>query len=270
MITDKKNRLRILHFDNLSQNENIIHFVSTRLGGFSEPPYDSLNIGFASGDNPIQVIRNRELLAETLDINADNFVFCRQVHDIKVRIVTMADLENDRSSVIPPQVEADAMVTDIPNFCLCVAVADCVPILLHDPVKKIIAAVHAGWKGTVKKIALNTVNAMSSSFDCNPENIIAGIGPSIGPEYYEIGEDVIGKVDHAFGAKAGNVLNHKKDGSTYLDLWQANKMTLVEAGLTDENIEIAGLCTYDNPELFYSYRRDGKRCGRLAAGIILR
>lgn len=265
-----KNGVELFHFDSLSQFDEIVQFVSTRKGGESPPPYDSLNFGLSSGDNPIKVLRNRDLIAECLGFSGENFVTGRQTHSDKIKIITLDTVHSEQLHQKTPRFEADAMVTDLPNFCLAVAVADCVPVLFYEPFKKIIAVAHAGWKGTVKKIVIGTVEAMKEHFKCRPADIYAGIGPSIGPCCYEVGPEVVESVEQLFTG-AGNILSgESRDGHAFFNLWQANRSLLIEAGIPRKNIEVAGQCTKCNQDRFFSYRGQGSKFGRLAAGIMLK
>lgn len=270
MFKEYKNQVELFHFDNLSKYDYINHFVSTRKGGESEPPYDSLNFGLNSGDNPLKVIRNRERLAETIGISAENFVTLFQVHGAKVRIINMDTVSEEQSHSGMPKIKADAMVTNLKHFCLTVSVADCVPILFYDPVSKTIGVAHAGWKGTVQKVTVKTVETMVKEFGSRESDIIAGIGPSIGPCCYEVGTEVIAQIEKAFDNYDKFLIAEKKGNQATLDLWLANKYQLIDAGLDENNIEMANLCTMCNPDRFYSYRQQGEKYGRQAAGIMLK
>ncbi len=265
-----KNGIELFHFDNLLQFNEIVQFVSTRKGGESLPPYDSLNFGLSSGDNPVKVLRNRDLLAECLGFDGENFVTGRQTHSDKVKIITLEEVHTEQLHQKTPRFVADAMVSDLPNFCLAVAIADCAPVLLYDYFKRVIAVAHAGWKGTVKKIVVRTVSAMKNHFNCDPVDIYAGIGPSIGPCCYEVGPEVIDHVQKSF-TDTGKILSGQSaDGHAFLNLWRANRQLLIEAGVPKKNIEVAEECTKCNPDRFFSYRGQGEKYGRLAAGILLK
>jgi YfiH family protein len=260
--------VKLWHFDNLSKCEDIIHFFSARHRGYSEGAYASLNLGLNSGDNPMRVIENRELLASVLGISLDNFVTSWQEHGDHVRLVDMEQLESDVSSRKMPRVAADAMISVLPNVCLMNIVADCVSILLYDHRKGVIGIAHAGWRGTVKGIARNVVEKMITELAASPRNILAGIGPSIGPCCYEVGPDVAGIVVDNLGDDPGLITRRKSDGKAFFNLWQANKRQLIESGIPEKNIEIAGLCTACHHDDFFSYRFHGPKSGRMAAGIM--
>jgi len=165
------------------------------------------------------------------------------------------------------------MVTNVPDICLTILVADCVPMLFYDPVKKAIGVCHAGWKGTLKSVALNTVKTMEKAFGSSPRDIMVGIGPGIGPSIgpccYKVGPEVISQVENVFQTKKGYIINEAKDGKGYFDLWKANLEQLLHAGIDRKNIEIAERCTCHEPDLFFSYRHQKGDTGRFAAGIML-
>jgi hypothetical protein len=163
----------------------------------------------------------------------------------------------------------DALITGEPGLFVCVQTADCVPVLLFDPVKKVVAAVHAGWKGTISKIAGKTVAKMTESFGCNPADIIAGIGPSIHMHAYEVGPEVVEAVEANFSNSPALLKPSMNAGHAYFDLWEANQSILQEAGIQEENIEVIGLCSFEHTDLFFSARREGSETGRMVSGIKL-
>ncbi len=259
MLTKIKNNIKYLQFGNLSKFENLNHFSSTRIGGSSSEKLESLNLGYTVNDNPKIVNSNLKLLANTLGFEKKQMVSPKQKHSANIGIVKT---EHD---IFP---DTDALITNIPNLCIFIRTADCVPILLFDPVKKAIAAIHSGWKGTIQEISKLTIDLMQKEFGTNPEHIIAGIGPSIGPEVYEVGSEVIEQFNKSFGDNFC-VTPIKNSEKGFLDLWKVNKKKLLDSGIPENQIEIAEICTYSNPELFYSARRDGVKTGRLATGIII-
>ncbi|HAF28143.1 MAG TPA: peptidoglycan editing factor PgeF [Bacteroidales bacterium] len=255
----QQNILHILQFENLLNYQEIVHFSSTRTGGISSKHLSSLNLGYTVGDNPLNVTQNLNRLAESIKINKSQFVFPKQTHSANIGFV------KSEEDIFP---NTDALITNIPGICVAVRTADCVPILLFDPVQKAVAAIHSGWKSTVQKISQHTIELMQKEYGTKPENIVAGIGPSIGPKVYEVGPEVVELFQKAFGTNhvIKPIANSDK---AYLDLWIANKQILTNAGVPEKNIEIAEMCTYSNPELFYSARRDKTKTGRLASGIML-
>ena len=260
MIIKKVNNIKHLQFRNLSKCDNIIHFSTTRIGGTSTGKLESLNLGYTVNDTPENVTKNLESMASAIGIEKSQMIFPKQTHSANIGIV------KSENEAFP---DTDALITNIPGICICVRTADCVPILLYDPFQKVIAVIHSGWKGTVQKISIRTIGIMQKEFGTMPENIIAGIGPSIGPEVYEVGPEVIEMFHKSFGE------NHivtpiENSHKGLLNLWKINKQILMESGIPENQIGIAEICTYSNPKLFYSARRDGVKTGRLATGIMLK
>lgn len=255
----------LLHFNRLEGHE-IKGFVTTRLGGVSDWPYTSLNLGLHTQDNSTNVLKNRELLAEAIHIPTSQVVYANQVHSGKVTLVTQEDIAQGTVNYTP---ETDALVTNLKKICLMVMVADCVPILLFDQAKKVVAAIHAGWRGTLKTIVRNTIMTMQSAYGTDPIDLIAGIGPSIGPCCYEVGLDVKKEVEVLYGNTKG-IIEARSDRKFLFNLWQANYNQLIECGVSDSKIEIAKMCTQCNTDLFYSSRASHGITGRFCAGIYIK
>ena len=269
MIKKKIDFLDILFFENLLKHKEIRHFVSTRTGGFSNPPYNSLNLGLHVGDDPKDVLENRKRLSVTIGIALSHFTIGRQIHSGNVTIISK-ELRGKGSTNHQEAIDAtDAMVTNVPDICMVILVADCVPMLFFDPVKRAIGVVHAGWKGTLQFIAQHTVRAMEKTFGSSPQDIMVGMGPSIGPCCYKVGPEVISQVKNIFHTKKEYILNESKDGEGYFDLWKANLKQLLHSGIDRENIEMAMICTCHNSNLFFSYRHQKGDTGRFGAGIAL-
>ena len=257
----------LFKFDIFEQFHEVKHFITGREGGCSPAPYHGLNLGFGTNDNPENVLENRYMLAESIGTPLDWFVFPRQTHSDNIEIVTnryrgLGTITRDNALD-----NTDALITAEKNVLITIQVADCVPVLLLDTENSVIAAIHAGWRGTVQEITSKTVQKMQSYFGSKPENIIAGIGPSIGSCCYEVGTEV----QSAFLADnpQNAVLFKQKNGGLYLDLWLANKNQLLKLGVLEENIEIAQLCTLCNHTKFFSSRHGQGDTGRFAAGIML-
>lgn len=253
------NKLPVYQFNHFSTLNKITHFVTTRKGGVSEGNCSSLNLGYNTNDSHQNVQKNREILAKTFDLPSFNFP--QQIHKNDVQIVTK---ENHTTFFE----NTDALITNEPNIGIAVIFADCVPILVYDSEKNVIAVIHAGWRGTVAKIVEKTIEKMITVFECNPENILAGIGPSISPEAYEVGKEVIDEVEKAFGTKKGFVINEQENGKGHLNLWNANKQCLLNAGILEKNIEIAEICTQKNADTFFSVRSQTET-GRFSMGVFI-
>ncbi len=244
----------ILSYNIFNQHKGIIAFTTTKQSLLAHLPRFSVN------SNP-KYLNNRQELASILQINTSQLVFPKQTHSSNIfKIQDKPEHELH---------DVDALVTNVPGFCLCVQTADCVPIFLVDPIKKVIGVAHSGWRGTVKKIVSKCLGKMVIEYNCNPVVMMAVIGPSISPAIYEVGNDVASKVQMHLPSPE-KLLQPKGDKKWYFDLWAANKNQLIESGLTLENIEISGKCTYSSPNNFFSARRDGADTGRMVSGIMLK
>lgn len=246
----------------------LIHAVSTRFGGVSKAPYDSLNLALHVGDEAADVIENRKLFCRAVGVSFSGLTTPEQVHGDKIFRVTEKDAGRGSLSYDDSIKGTDALMTNVRGISLMLCYADCTPLLFFDPVNMVIAAAHGGWKGTYLGIAGKTLMAMQESYGSRPENVITAIGPAIGPSCYEVGEEVAEKFRTAYPEDASEIL--VKDGEKiHLDLWAANRMQLLHAGIREENIDSAETCTQHNAEVFYSYRAAGGTTGRIAALISL-
>ena len=267
-------QIPLYHFSLLFGYPEIIHFSTTRQGGTSEDSYSSLNLGFNSGDEKNNVQANRDILTRTLGINTEQLVFGVQTHSAKVARITSDVLDWDLQTRRKMLAETDALMTNEPNICIAVKTADCIPVLLFDPVHKAAAAIHAGWRGTVGRIVSQTVDAMKQEYGTQPKDIVAGIGPGIGPEVYQVGSEVVEMVHRQLGENHGliqyRVSKNDHRETPHLNLWKANQLQLLDAGIPEENIEVARLCTFSHANDFFSARRDGTATGRMATGIMIK
>ena len=268
MIKRKPDSISLWFFESLLEYREIKHFISSRTGGSSCRPWDSLNLSFNTQDDAKAVLENRRHLSDALDIPLTSITTAKQVHGNHVRILSHS-LKGmgacDYNSAID---STDAMVTNVPGICPMVLLADCVPILMYDPSKRVVGVVHAGWKGTLDIIAQKTVGVFLKDFGSMPEEIIACIGPSIGPCCFHVGHEVITRVEKTFGTKEGYITKESRNGG-YLNLWKANQEQLIHAGLLGRNIESASICTVHNTDQFFSHRGGKGRTGRFAAGIFI-
>ena len=251
----------------------IVHAVSTRLGGVSKPPFDSLNLALHVGDDRAAVLANRKKFVQSLGFKISDIVTPNQVHGEKIFRVDEnfrgCGCENYADS-IP---ETDALITDTPDLPLMLCFADCVPIFFVDEDNRAIGLAHGGRKGTLKKIAAKTLLKMQNEFGTRAENCLIGIAPSIGSCCYEIGGAVVDKCKAAFPKNFDELLI-ERDGKIFLDLWRANVLQLLEVGALEENIDVAGECTCCESSWYFSYRAAQKksfdRTGRIAALIALK
>jgi hypothetical protein len=252
----QQNGLRYYQFDSLQ----IRHAVFTRQGGTSPEPWNSLNVGGTVGDEIERVRKNRLLSFEALGCKPESIFDVWQVHSADA---VCADAPRPLHE---PYQKADIILTDKPDVTLFMRFADCVPILVHDPVRDVAGIAHAGWLGTVRDVAGATVNTMRERYGSNPADVIACIGPSIGPDHYEVGEDVIAQVKGTFGGESEGMLP-PRNGRFYFDLWKANRSLLERAGVT--RIELAGICTACRTDDWYSHRAEKGKTGRFGALISL-
>lgn len=257
------NDLPLFQFRNLAEFPDLFNFSTTRQGGVSSGNYQSLNLGFNSGDHPDEVFQNREILSRSLNIPSAKLVFPKQVHSANIRFLQDNFLKLSDEGRKEIMKETDALITDVKGVCIAVKTADCVPVLLYDCNKKVIAAIHAGWRGTVQNITALTIQKMVKE-GSDPGDIIAGIGPSISPSVYEVGKEVWEQFSPEFYHQNGY------DNKRLLNLWKANFSQLIQSGVRFENIEIAEMCTYSDSSLFFSARRDGVKTGRMATGIMMK
>ena len=256
--------LKYIQFDNINKTGIVRHFFSTRCGGVSEGEFCSMNLSFTRGDKRENVIKNFEIMEKETRINYKNIVMSRQTHTTNVHIVTKDDIgkgvtvENDLENT-------DGLITNEKGIAITTFSADCVPLFFVDTENKVIALAHAGWRGTVNGIALETVKKMTENFGTKPENIVAAIGPSIGKCCFQVDMPVVSEfMDKIENAKRF-IEKDTEEGKFKIDLWGVNAFLMEKAGILKENIEITDLCTMCNPELFYSHRVMGNARGSMVA-----
>ena len=239
-------------------NLDVPHGFTTRTGGVSVSPYGSLNLGLSSGDASESVAENRRRVMKALGVTREAVCAFHQVHSARVIEGYPTWFEE----------EADASVTDDPDLLLVISVADCSPLLFHDPVQEVVGAAHCGWRGTVKGIARAVVEKMGALYSSDPNDIRVAVGPGISASCYQVGEEVV----RAF-ADAGfpeSVSYPDDEGRFRLDIAAANRWMLARAGVPPENIWTSDWCTYSDPTRFYSHRRDAGKTGRHWATIRLK
>jgi YfiH family protein len=249
-------RLSVFKFESFKKYKNIVHFITTKEGWVNgnKPRF--------TGDSDEIYAGFRKELAVSCESDSGQFVFPRQTHSDHIAVVNSGNFANTIE-------DTDALITNEKGLFVCVQTADCVPVLLFDPIKKVVAAVHAGWKGTISKIAKKTVERMVDDFNCNPSDIVAGIGPSIHMHAYEVGPEVVEAVEANFSNSPALLKPSMNKGHAFFDLWEANQTALLESGIREENVEVMGLCSFEHADLFYSARREGSDTGRMVSGIRL-
>lgn len=245
----------------------IPHGFTTRLGGVSEGIYASLNLGANRGDDPGKVRENYRRVCAALGVEMGKLVFSSQVHGDAVRPVTLADAGKGLERRV--DYEADGLITDVPGLTLTVFGADCLTILLCDPARRVIAAVHAGWRGTAQGIGARAVEAMVRDYGCRAENILAAMGPGISKCCFETGEEVPQAMTAALGEEALPYIKEQGGGKYKVDLKGLNTLWLKRSGIVDTNMDISSDCTMCSPEKYWSHRYTKGERGSQAALISL-
>jgi YfiH family protein len=241
--------LDLFRFSNLSHVPGVVHGITTRSGGVSTGRCESLNVSYSVGDSPSNVDENLRRVSSSVGSRSEDLFSAYQVHG---RTVTVVSSESD------PRPRCDVLITSSPSKTLMLRYADCTPVLIADTRRQAVAVVHAGWRGTAVRASAAAVEALSEAFGSDPRDLVAGIGPAIGPCCYTVGSDVF----EAFADRPA--LFH--DGR--LDLWEANRQALIESGVPAEQIEVAGICTQCESDRFFSHRANGGQpAGRFAALI---
>ena len=268
MIENKIDGVTFLFFEKLLPFDGLMHTVTTRSGGVSSGAYRSLNLGLGTGDEDENVIKNYGLVSRALGFELSLLAAAKQVHEKKVAFIDEEFKGRNRFELEPLLSGFDALVTSRPAVTLMVRVADCVPIILFDPVQKAVGVAHAGWRGTRAGIGKETVNEMVRRCNTDPKSILAGIGPSIGHCCYPVQEEVAELFCRS--TPDAEAFIRKQQGETYLNLWEANRLQLLRQGILPEHIEVAQLCTSCRADLFFSHRREQGKTGRIGAFVGLR
>lgn len=265
-----RNGVTYLSFPALEESGMVRHGFSTRMGGVSKGPYSTMNFSFTRGDDPEAVKENYRRMAAALGVEMERMVLTWQTHTTNVRLVTEEDAgkgvvrERDYRDV-------DGLVTDIPGMTLVTFFADCVPLYFLDRKNRTIGLSHSGWRGTAERMGQKTLDTMKEAFGTAPEDVIACIGPSICRDCYEVGAEVIEKFAAGFMEKDHDRLFYRKESGRYqLDLWEANRLVLMEAGVPENQISVTDICTRCNPELLFSHRYSPERRGNLCAFLCLK
>lgn len=246
----------------------VVHAFTTRHTGVSPAPFDSLNMDFKVGDDPQNVIANRERVCVMLGAGLDRLVAADQVHGDRVLTVDLSHAGRGARSNGDALPGVDAMVTAVPGLILSSYYADCVPLFFLDPLSRVVALAHAGWKGSVLRIGEKTVRHMVERHGCRVQNILAAVGPSIGPCCYEVDEAVMAQVEKCLPGEPQYAVPGRP-GHWWLDMPELNRRILMQAGIKAENITLSGYCTACREDLFFSHRKQSGRTGRMASFIML-
>ncbi len=253
-----ENGVRWAYFPKLNE-KGLCHGISTRMGGQSVNELSSLNLGLKVNDSEENLRANRFKFCQAVGVDFNKVVASGQVHGDRVAVV-------DERQAGQRLADTDGLVTRTPQLPLLLFFADCVPLLLYDPVRKVIGLSHAGWKGTFQSIGPRTLSIMQHAFGSDPEDCLIGIGPSIGPDDYEIDEPVMDKIRSRWADvelfSRSNRANH-----WMLNLWEWNRLQMIEAGVPEANIVISGVSTRQHSDLFFSHRASGGKTGRF--GVLM-
>lgn len=259
----------VIRFNLFDKFIDITYGFSTRYGGVSKEHLSSMNLSFSRGDDEQNVLLNHKIFSKAVGYDYKKLVLSDQVHDVKIKHVTEADC--GKGIIKDSDIKGiDGLVTNKKGIPLMTFYADCVPLLFYDPVKKVVATAHSGWKGTVNKIGAVMINEMVSKYDCQPEDIYCAIAPSICMSCYEISEDVATEFKNSYSLDIYNdIIIDKSDGKFQLDLHKACYYNFIEAGILKNHISMPDLCTCCNSEFLFSHRKTNGKRGNLAAVIML-
>lgn len=255
----------ILDYYDLSPS--VTAFNTTRCGGVSRGEYGGFNINRYCGDDEACIKSNLEMLGRELNVKAGNIIMPHQTHDCEVRQIGGEFL------TLPDTVKAkmlegvDALTTNVRDICIGVSTADCIPIIIYDPEHHAAATVHAGWRGTVKRIAQKAIASMRLSYQSQPQDIVAVIGPGISLEAFEVGDEVYNEFTSA-GFDMSAISQHKD--KWHIDLKECNLQQLVQSGISKENITVSDICTFNTSDRYFSARKLGTNSGRIFTGIVLK
>ncbi|MGL4852709.1 MAG: peptidoglycan editing factor PgeF [Phocaeicola sp.] len=263
------NDKQMLAYDSLQSYANISCFTTTRHGGCSSGTYASFNCTDYCGDHEESVAANQQLLITRLSLPSVELVLPRQTHGSVVRVIDEAYGLLTAEAKKALLYGVDALVTNVPGYCIAVSTADCVPILLYDTENCAIGVVHAGWRGTVSKLLTETISVMTATYGTNPIFLKACIGPSISLAAFEVGEEVYDAFREArFPIEKLSWWNEATQ-KWHLDLWEANRWLLTQGGIEANQVEVSGICTVQQVDDFFSARQLGIASGRILSGIVL-
>ena len=260
--------LPMLTFPLLSRCSCVRHGFTTRAGGVSDGEWSSLNLSFVRGDDEAAVKENFRRVAEIFGVAPEQIVCSMQTHTTNVRRVYKSDGGAGVTKPLPWS-NVDGLITDEPGVLLGTFYADCVPLYFVDPVHCAIGLSHSGWRGTVARMGAVTIHAMADAFGSRPQDLLCGIGPSICQSCYEVSGDVAEQFQAAFPQAGERLLYHTTEDKYQLNLWEANRRVLLDAGVLPEHLQITDLCTCCNPHNLFSHRYTGGKRGNLGAFLML-
>jgi polyphenol oxidase len=269
MVLSRHGQLPLLSYQLFAAHPNVGNVVSTRLGGVSAPPYHQLNLSLSTQDDHDAVLENRRRLCAAVDVALESLTIGKLIQGTHIATVS-EDIRGcgslDRATALPG---TDGLITNVPNTPLAVLVADCTVVSYFDPVRQVIALAHAGWRGTAGGIVPKMVRTMQEQFGCRPQDILVGMSPNIGKDHFQVRDDVLKAFQAFFRDQTEHFFTLQEDGSYLLDLNAALVQQLKDSGIQEEHVEVAGICTYEHTNLFYSHRKENGRTGRFAGLIVL-
>lgn len=260
--------LPLLTFPLLEQTRMVKHCFTTRMGGASKGMFESLNLSFTRGDDEAAVKENYRRLADALDVAPDGFVCSDQTHTTNIRKVTAEDRGKGVTRA-RDYTDIDGLMTDEPGLVLSTFYADCVPLYFVDPVHRAIGLSHSGWRGTVNRMGKATLEAMHKEYGTDPADVVCAIGPSICQDCYEVSADVADAFAAEFAGHTDEILIKKQNEKYQLDLWKANEIVLLDAGIQKSHLAVTDRCTCCNPQLLFSHRASHGKRGNLGAFLCL-
>ena len=260
--------MAIHRFKQMANYPNAISFYSDREGGYSCGNYGSFNCTSYCGDDIECVEKNRQKLIEWL--HGGELIFPRQTHSTNTLIIDNSFLNKTQNEQEELLQGVDAVITNIPDKVLCISTADCIPITIYDTQKHVIAAIHAGWRGTVGKIVQQCIKVMQSTFGCNAQDMVANIGPGISVQAFEVGIEVYQAFEKSGFDMHRIAQFNDNTAKWHIDLKECNRIQLVECGIKEVAIEDCQICTYNNHHKFFSARRLTIHSGRITNGIVLK
>lgn len=267
-VYQEKNGLGVYQVPLFTKNGLTKHGFTTRKGGVSPYPFASLNLAFHTGDIDKNVRKNRELVSSAFDLDLANWVAGKQIHGDRIMVITGEERGNGAKEYSTALEDTDALITNLSDVVLTSYCADCVTILLYDPRQKVIGIAHAGWRGTVERIGVKTLEKMQEVYGSSPKDCLIAIGPSIGPCCFEIDKKIVELWQKNF-PNWPEVIRAKKPENWLINLWETNRRQFLEIDVPAEKITVSELCTFCGKDLFFSYRAEKGNTGRMAAFISL-
>ena len=269
MYLKEENGVPYFVFRNLEDTKLVRHGFSTRMGGVSKEHLSELNLSFTRGDDPENVRENFRRIGQAIGFAPESLVLSQQTHTTNIRLVTEEDRGRGYTKPLN-YTDVDGLITNVPGLVLATFYADCVPLFFVDPVRRAVGLSHSGWKGTVNRMGAVTLERMKEAFGTEPSHLKAAVGPSICQDCYEVSEDVALVFKKEFRAYADDQLLYRKPNGRYqLNLWRANEIVLLEAGVKRKNLAMTDICTCCNEEQMFSHRASHGQRGNLGAFLEL-